>query len=343
MSSPRCELSSMSRSLRPFNKVTDLLKTAALGIVTVSSVLSASALVAESSWARSSSTVSFQGCRLQPEFTQVFARGGIDASSSDYNGFTLSGRGVSFANFLIAQPQQRSVLPTSMRNCPALTVAGPIGIHSGRIEGIMGADRIAASRAHTGLRSSHDRRSFDALNRFEIWAADTSKKLSEASRSPVRVHQNQLFIDRRHGYADGGYYTDTTQLAQVRVLKVIGHAGQKTVITVYGNDAVIENMAFELEGGLRPQDVLLNFPMASSLRMARAGSGGFGIPASILAPYAAADLRDLAITGQVFVGSLCGNGQINEGLFAHWPQAQTPSLPPPPHPCEGRPQACAAK
>jgi choice-of-anchor A domain-containing protein len=316
---------------------------ASLRTLTLSTAVAISALVAESSWARTPSTMKFQGCQLQPEFTQVFARGGIDASSSDYNGFTISGRGVSFANFLIAQPQQLSALPASMHNCPALTVAGPVGLHSGRIEGIMGADRIAASRAHTGVESSHDRRSFDALNRFEVWAADTSKKLSEASRSPVRVQQNQLFIDRRHGYAVGGYYTDTTRLAQVRVLKIIGHAGQKTVITVYGNDAVLENMAFELEGGLRPQDVLLNFPMASSLRMARAGSGSFGIPASILAPFAAADLRDLAITGQVFVGSLCGNGQINEGLFAHWPQAQSPSLPPAPHPCEARPQACAAK
>ncbi|HRK07486.1 MAG TPA: choice-of-anchor A family protein [Pseudobdellovibrionaceae bacterium] len=331
------------RSLRLFNNATEHFKAAAIGILTVTSTLSLSALVAEPSSARTPSTTYFQGCQLQPEFTQVFARGGIEASSSDYNGFTLAGRGVSFANFLIAQPQQRSALPASMRNCPALTVAGPVGLHSGRIEGIMGADSIAASRAHTGLRSSRDRRSFDALTRFEVWSADTSKKLSEASRSPVRVQQNQLFIDRRHGYADGGYYTDTTQLAQVRVLKIIGHAGQKTVITVYGNDAVLENMAFELEGGLRPQDVLLNFPMASSLRMARAGSGSFGIPASILAPYAAADLRDLAITGQVFVGSLCGNGQINEGLFAHWPQAQSPSLPPAPHPCEARPQACAAK
>ncbi len=286
----------------------------------------------------------FQGCRLQPEFTHVFSRGGIEASASDYNGLTLSGRGVSFANFLIAQPQERAALPSSMRNCPALTVAGPIGFHSGRVEGVMGADSIAASRAHTGARSSHDRRSFEPMARFEMWAADTSKKFAEAARTPVRAQQGYLVIDRRYGHGDGNYSTDTTQLAQTRVVKIFGNAGQKTILTIYGNNVVLENMAFELEGGLRPQDVLLNLPMASSLRMARAGSGAFGIPASILAPYAAADLRDLAITGQVFVGSLCGNGQINEGLFAHWPQeGQTPTLPPAPHPCEGRPHACTAK
>lgn len=286
----------------------------------------------------------FNDCRLQPQFTQVFARGGIEASGSDYNGLTLAGRGATISNFLIAQPQNRTGLPASMRNCPALTVAGPIGLHSGRVEGMMGADSIVASRAHTGTRSSHDRRSFEPIDRFATWAADTSKHLSEQPSRRVLVQNNYMLIDRRFDRSEGIYHANPQDLAATRVIKIFGHAGQRTIINIYGRDIVLENMAFELEGGLRPQDVLLNFPTAVTLRMARAGSGSYGIPASILAPYAAADLRDLAITGQVFVGSLCGNGQINEGLFGHWIQETVnPTLPPAPHPCEGRPHACTAK
>jgi choice-of-anchor A domain-containing protein len=96
----------------------------------------------------------------------------------------------------------------------------------------------------------------------------------------------------------------TAALAAAPDLIVSVPASAVAVINVTGAAGQLLNTAFH-PGALSPQQLVLNFPAATSLAIS-----GVGLGASVLAPLAAVRFDNGVLQGQVLAGSFAGGGQV---------------------------------
>ncbi len=104
------------------------------------------------------------------------------------------------------------------------------------------------------------------------------------------------------------FQVGATTLGSVWGINVTVPTGSTVLINVTGTTAQLQNMGINLSG-VSSQQVLFNFPTATSLAIQ-----GVGVPGSILAPLAAVNFSNGVINGTLVAGSLTGGGQENLSL-----------------------------
>ncbi|RZA05843.1 MAG: choice-of-anchor A family protein [Proteobacteria bacterium] len=104
-----------------------------------------------------------------------------------------------------------------------------------------------------------------------------------------------------------------------------GGADTLLIVRIYGTNPSFLNKGVFVRGGLRPEQVIFFFPEATNLALTQGGGAvdpltglSWGIPGSVVAPYAVVEFASVLVTGQLFVGRLCNTsalptGQVNYG------------------------------
>ena len=97
-------------------------------------------------------------------------------------------------------------------------------------------------------------------------------------------------------------------LSRARNITINAPAGSTVLVNALGTS--ISSAGFSLQGGVRADHVLLNFPGYTSLTLKNIGLQG-----TILAPAADVSFYSGNISGQVIAGSFVGSGTINHQPF----------------------------
>ncbi len=101
------------------------------------------------------------------------------------------------------------------------------------------------------------------------------------------------------------FQVSASTLSSVWGVNVTVPSGSTVLINVTGASARLQYMGINLSG-VSSQQVLFNFPTATSLTLQ-----GIGVPGSILAPLAAVNFSNGQVNGTLVAGSLTGGGQAN--------------------------------
>jgi len=104
---------------------------------------------------------------------------------------------------------------------------------------------------------------------------------------------------------------DASDLASAWSVTVTGDDGVAVIINVSGMDIDLANMDWQLSDGIERTNVLINCYEATSLDIENTTVVG-----NVLAPFAACDFSSGTIEGALWVGSLSGAGDVNEGFFS---------------------------
>lgn len=286
-------------------------------------------------------------CVTAPTDYLVFSRGDILYSQSDFQGITGAGGNIQLSGFQVRNP-------VSEKQCPSLISAQSVQISDASVEngGIHAGGSIALSR----VRVEGDLRAYGKVTTSETsyiskktsgtelvavsgvsTAADffiKSSALFASWPATNTVEQVNTIGHVRYTGKSGAYtvYHQTNdEFSKGRLISLSGPADSYIVINISGAAGTITFQDLKLEGGIGLGHVIINFYQATLLTIQKSGDISYGIPASILAPYAATTFVDGLISGGLYVGSLCGNGQVNPGKFLAW--QPIPVATPPPLAC----------
>lgn len=284
-----------------------------------------------------------QACATAATDYLVYSRGDIQYQNSDFQGITGAGGNIQLQSFEV----RNSVVNLQ---CATLIGGGWISVTDAGIEngGIDGGSDIYLERVHVkGTVNAYGKittknsnvkqkknnvasHAVAGLNPTSYFFLQSSANFSQWPTTHTAKDLNSIGHVQYAGVS-GQYavYNQTTaEFEKGRLLSLNGPKDSFIIINVRGPVARIDHQDIRLEGGIGFGQVLINFVDATTLHITKSGESSYGIPASILAPYAATTFVDGLITGGLYVGSLCGDGQVNPGKFFAW-QPLTPLAPPP--------------
>lgn len=278
--------------------------------------------------ALSISTLSSIGlaCETKPTDFLVFSRGDISYENSDFQGITGAGGHTNFVNFL-ARNNVKEL------QCATLITAGNIVLHQGGVEngGIEAGGSVQLSKAHVDgkIYKKSAVAQFTAQNasNYFIQASSLLSTWPTTHKATTTADGYTHFVGESAKYAV--YNMTAAEFDMNSVLTFNGPADAYIIINVSGANISLSQKDMYLNGGIGFGHVLINFHQATNLTIQASGNYQYGIPASILAPYAMTNFFNGLISGGLYVGSLCGNGQINPGKFLAWPQVALAPAPPP--------------
>jgi choice-of-anchor A domain-containing protein len=256
-----------------------------------------------------------QDCRvLTPADYLVFSEQDIQFNDSDFQGLTGAGRDAQFSGFLIRQSD-----PTV---CQALIVGRNGGMFSGSIEGSVEAgssfrqrDASVDGRVRQGLALGDVNALADAAEFFREQSAQLSSL--RATKGPETIAEGLLLSD---SHAISVFSLSAADFTSHSVVTIDGSPNQIVIVNLHGSSVSISGMDIELEGGIKPESVIFNFPETTDLTITASGSQEYGIPGTILAPAASTHFSNDRITGGLYVGNLEGDGQVNYAK-TRWPQS----------------------
>jgi choice-of-anchor A domain-containing protein len=252
-------------------------------------------------------------CRaIQPTDYLVFSAQDIQYSESDFQGLTGAGRDAVFANFLLTQSD-----PTL---CDVLVAGRNVTFNDGNIDGggvAVGAGfdlehGTVSGQVHYGS----DREALQSLDAAATFFREKSEELSglKTNCKPQLTDAGMTL----HASAPVTVFSlSADEFAQSGVVTVEGTSSSIVVVNLHGKQATVQGVDIELKG-LRPEQVILNFPEALSLTITASGSQALGVP-TVLAPSADTTFYNDHITGGLYVGNLHGDGQVNSAK-TRWPE-----------------------
>lgn len=258
----------------------------------------------------------------------VFSQGDISYSNSDFEGRTAALGDVYMQDFHLDAPAVSEETPNLLAGGNIRLVRGQV--RGGGIEAkgnvslyrvsvwgpIRSGNYLAASLSTF---SGEDRGPSAELKRLDEVAREisrTSERVGarKANQQPHRLDRGfRLHFVSRLPVAI--FEISAQDLRRASVLAFAGSPETLYVVNVRGQDARFEGKDVTLLDGIRPKQVLFNFPEAETLKISASGSAKYGIPGALLAPKAATEFFNGRITGSLYVGDLRGNGQVNPSKF----------------------------
>ena len=270
-----------------------------------------------------------QACNtIRPNDYLIFSGQDIRYSRSDFQGPSGALGNIELSSFLVNA--------SGFATCSGLVAGQNISFRDGMIQGAgaaAGADFFMQRASVQGTveyggrlrrESAHAYQeraslSLDVRNLRAAWQffLDQSASLSrKQANARARLAPQTLVFSSP--LDEAVFDIPSWELARASVLRLSGSSSARFIINVRGPSASITEKAVTLAGGLRPGQIIFNFPEATSLKISASGNAKFGIPATILAPYADVDFTNGLVTGGVYVGNLRGNGQVNAAA-TDWP------------------------
>lgn len=240
----------------------------------------------------------------------VFTKANIYGECSDFLGRTGAGGDVYLRDFLIQASDKK--------NCP-LEVKGSLKMVRGSVEN--GEHWSCFNAGYF----SFDRTGYDHAENYSVNYADLSAQMDKASQTLAC-----LGTSTAHRVLN----LNGAELKSNSVLEIEGSGNQSVVINVAGKKVMFEKMTIALKGGLKPSQIIWNFPEASEVVVRHSGVNQgsqtqdivIGFPGTILAPSAEVSMNNVLITGAVFAHSYVGvadaadcsglvSGQVNPACF----------------------------
>lgn len=279
------------------------------------------------------------GNPLDPTQYLVFSRGDILYAKSDFQGMTGTGQNISLQHFEMG-------LPGSPSNCTQIVAGQNVTISAGSVLGGIESGGLVK------LRNVNVRGKVKAARGVNLVNSPVRSEKVQTQAVKSVLNLGQFYLNQSAYFASqpdtstyipgrgriefpaspyGVTYISirAEELAKFTVLHFSGTPDSTLIINVRGASAAIARTDIQLLG-IPLGRVLMNFPEAVKLDITASGSSQFGIPATILAPYAATGFWNGLISGGLYVGSLCGDGQINSSYFGGWvlPTQPGPGAPP---------------
>ncbi len=269
-------------------------------------------------------------CRpASPAEYLVFSRGDLQYESSDFQGLTGAGSKVTMKDFNIHRSPPASGCPSLIAGSDVSLVDGSIqggGVHSGghirlrrvsvqgELKALGGVSSIDSNTTGSLKAQSSSVESLVSTSRFFV---NQSRRFSEMPAKAYSSSSNNINFEAEPS-GMSVFQISAERLAQNSIIRLRGSALSWIVINVLGSNASIRAQDIRLEGGIGFGRVLFNFVNATDLDITASGEIHYGIPATILAPLAATQFWNGLISGGLYIGSLCGNGQVNPGVFSGW-------------------------
>lgn len=271
----------------------------------------------------------------------VFSRGEIRYEYSDFQGLTGAGGDFSFIRFELG-PQPK---PTS---CQRLVVGGEVDLNSGHVSGAIEAGR-RVSLSHVSVVGTVTAGGGVRIHQSSTRGrktATTAAVRALPSTGDYFVRQSGLLgqlqaTTRGTSATPGVLDIQATQPGYNVVWMSADEWSQYNVIRLSSTNpsALLVINLTGLRAGINAQDirligmnfgqVVMNYVEAQELVITASGAREYGIPATILAPYAATAFWNGLISGGLYVGSLCGSGQVNPGKFVGWVREGGKTVQPP--------------
>lgn len=251
----------------------------------------------------------------------VFSRTSIEAKNSDFQGRTGALGEVQLQNFFIGGD---------------LDSATAISLKHGTIKGAARAPGVRLTRATAKRRavgSSFNSALVEAnaqIDGLSSWLSGLEATAAPLWGSyPVRGEAGELVADGLLFRAERPLEViglRAEDFAAARNLVLEGSRETLLVVRIYGDNPSFLNKGVFVRGELRPEQVIFFFPEATSLNLSQAGGAvnpydgkSWGIPGSVVAPYAVVNFSSILVTGQLFAGRICNTsalptGQVNFGM-----------------------------
>ncbi len=250
----------------------------------------------------------------------VYTSSGIEAECSDFLGQVASGGAVMFRDFLVQG--------NNPREC-ALESAHSVQMTRGKIAtsdssyssygygnlSCVGADSFSNEGGEVG-QAFRPRAPFSELNQQVV---DFSKSLTRYNSNANRMVKVMRI--------------NSQQVTQQRTITLSGSSSTLLVVTSNERDVSLYGVGIKLRGSIGPKNIVWNFPNARSVVIANSGmdedcsNKGWGIPGTVVAPYAKVTFNNARITGALFAAAIygkadqysCGgvvSGQVNGECLA---------------------------
>lgn len=250
----------------------------------------------------------------------VFSRTSIEGKNSDFQGATAALGAISLNHFLISGN---------------LDSASSLSLTNGTIKGAARAPSVRLSRATAKRRSASSAQNpalveaSAQIDGLSSWLANLEATSAPASSSAVvrgvegEVSVSGLVLTASRPLEVIGLRAEDFASAGSLILE--GTADTLLVVRVYGATPSFVNKGVFVRGGLRPEQVIFFFPEAATLNLSQGGGAvdpvtglSWGIPGSVVAPYAVVEFSSILVTGQLFAGRICNTsalptGQVNYG------------------------------
>jgi choice-of-anchor A domain-containing protein len=213
----------------------------------------------------------------------VYAKDSIHAECGDFQGRTAAAGAINLRDFSI-------VLADNQTGCP-LESASPITTLNGAI--LTGVDAsCVGARQYSSQDTEYSFRTLPVSPFSDL--SQQMDTLSATLEAPM-INSNVTQI--------------TVNMAQVKAngeFNLSGSANTLLVVNILDTNVSIFNLGITLSGGLTPQNIIWNFPNATSLFIAYSGMAIYGMPGTFVAPNAAVTFNNARITGALFAKSILG-------------------------------------
>jgi choice-of-anchor A domain-containing protein len=239
----------------------------------------------------------------------VFSKTSIQSQQSDYQGHTGALGAIDLVNYEIVGD---------------LESASSVRVENGSVRGTVKAPAISLKRA-TGKRGKYTTATQNLLASAAYEMDSLAMKLSALANTGKAEYAN---ISSNGRQMTGLKFTATRELEVIDVTAdelsrangIILDGSGLLLIRVSGTNVNLRNKATHVISSLRPEQVVFYFPEARSLELSYSGGATdpyngthWGIPGSVVAPYALVHFAEVLVTGQLYVGQICTDRGLNGG------------------------------
>lgn len=239
----------------------------------------------------------------------VFSKTSIQSQQSDYQGHTGALGAIDLVNYEIVGDLESN---SSVR------------LENGSVRGTIKAPAISLKRA-TGARGKYTAATQALLNSASYEMDSLAMKLS-ALANTGKAEFASLTVGARQ--FTGLKFTATRELEVIDVTAdelsrangIILDGSGLLLIRVSGTNVNLRGKATHVISGLRPEQVVFYFPEARSIELSHSGGAKdpyygthWGIPGSVVAPYALVHFAEILVTGQLYAGQICTDRGLNGG------------------------------
>lgn len=278
----------------------------------------------------------------------VYATDGITADSSDYQGLIGSRGNITLSRFHVTGNEKTCLTVTTtgntsitdgkvelgieslgyvyLRRMKAMSIVSSntaVSLEDASVDGKTFAPHLVQKnssvyggykRAHINMHASHEYLPDQISALSEGWSLTTpagTKISSQNGATLINVLDNVSVMN-----------TDASLFRSELLIK--GDSSKIIVFNIKGADIKLADFHVYLEG-MKPYQVLFNFPEAVSLSIRNTGNSLQGLPGTVLAPAAVLDFVEGLITGQVLVRRINppmpgeNSGQVNQSYFFRTP------------------------
>lgn len=216
---------------------------------------------------------------------QVFANSTIQSQKSDYQGSTGALGAIQLSNFEIVGD---------------LASRKAVEFRSGSVRGAVRAPKTYFKR--TGAR-----RSSPLPVQLDQAGSDLVALTTRLNAYRSTSHINGETIEAHNAVE----VIDLESLP--RNLFISGRRESLVLVRVHGTNVDFKNRGVFLIGNMRPEQITFFFPEAATLELSYSGGPEWGVPGSVVAPYAKTHFAEILVTGRLYVGSVCTNADLNGG------------------------------